>query len=88
MSNSIKTLQPEAVWYNFHSLTQVPRPSKKEAQIIAFMKNFGEKLGLETIVDKVGNVVIRKPATPGMENRKGIILQSHLDMVQIGRAHV
>jgi dipeptidase D len=81
MSNSIKTLQPEAVWYNFHSLTQVPRPSKKEAQIIAFMKDFGEKLGLETIVDKVGNVVIRKPATPGMENRKGIILQSHLDMV-------
>lgn len=81
MSNSIKTLQPEAVWHNFHSLTQVPRPSKKEAQIIAFMKNFGESLGLETIVDKVGNVIIRKPATQGMENRKGVILQSHLDMV-------
>lgn len=54
---------------------------KKEERIIEFMKNFGEKLGLETIVDEVGNVIIKKPATPGMENRKGIILQGHLDMV-------
>ncbi len=81
MSNSILSLQPEAVWRHFHSLTQIPRPSKKEARIIEFMKNFGESLGLETIVDSIGNVIIKKPATPGMENRKGVILQSHLDMV-------
>ncbi|HLO91921.1 MAG TPA: aminoacyl-histidine dipeptidase [Lentimicrobium sp.] len=81
MSNQILSLKPEAVWKNFHSLTQIPRPSKKEAKIIEFMKNFGQSLGLETIVDGVGNVIIRKPATPGMENRKGVVLQSHLDMV-------
>jgi dipeptidase D len=81
MSNQILSLKPEAVWKNFHSLTQIPRPSKKETRIIEFMKQFGEKLGLETIVDHVGNVIIKKPATPGMENRKGVILQSHLDMV-------
>lgn len=81
MNNQILSLKPEAVWKNFHSLTQIPRPSKKEARIIEFMKNFGESLGLETIVDGVGNVIIRKPATPGMENRKGVVLQSHLDMV-------
>lgn len=81
MSNQILNLEPKAVWKNFHSLTQIPRPSKKEARIIEFVKNFGLSLGLETIVDEVGNVIIRKPATPGMENHKGIILQSHLDMV-------
>lgn len=81
MSEQILGLQPEAVWKNFHSLTQIPRPSKKEARIIEFMKDFGQKLGLETIVDGVGNVIIRKPATPGMEDRKGVVLQSHLDMV-------
>jgi len=78
---SIKELQPKEVFENFYSLTQIPRPSKKEAQVIAFMKKFGEDLGLETIVDAAGNVIIRKPATPGYENRKGIILQAHLDMV-------
>lgn len=81
MSDQILRLQPEAVWRNFYSLTQIPRPSKKEARIIEFMKQFGESLGLETIVDAVGNVIIRKPATPGLENRKGVVLQSHLDMV-------
>lgn len=81
MSNSILNLKPASVWKHFYSLTQVPRPSKKEEKIIEFMKNFGESLGLETWVDEVGNVMIRKPATPGMENRKGIVLQSHLDMV-------
>lgn len=77
----IKDLQPNGIWRNFYNLTQIPRPSKKEAQVVAFVKKFGEDLGLETIVDEVGNVIIRKPATPGMENRKGIILQAHLDMV-------
>jgi dipeptidase D len=81
MNNKIADLEPKVLWKHFYSLTQIPRPSKKEGRIIEFMKNFGEKLGLETIVDHVGNVIIKKPATPGMENRKGIILQGHLDMV-------
>jgi dipeptidase D len=79
--SEIKNLNPQRVWKHFYSLTQIPRPSKKEAKVIEFMKNFGEGLGLETIVDHVGNVMIRKPATPGMENRMGIVFQGHLDMV-------
>ena len=81
MSKEIANLEPKALWKHFYSLTQIPRPSKKEAQVIEFMKKFGEDLGLETIVDEVGNVIIKKPATEGMEDRKGIILQGHLDMV-------
>lgn len=81
MSKEILNLEPKALWKNFYSLTQIPRPSKKEAQVIAFMKKFGEDLGLETLVDEAGNVIIKKPATEGMEDRKGIILQGHLDMV-------
>jgi dipeptidase D len=81
MSNSIKNLAPERVWKHFYSLTQIPRPSKNEAAVIEYVKNFGLGLGLETIVDQVGNVIIRKPATSGMENRQGVILQGHLDMV-------
>ena len=81
MSNEITNLEPKQVWKNFYSLTQVPRPSKKEGKIIQFMKEFGEKLNLETKVDSTGNVVIRKPATPGMEKRKTVTLQTHLDMV-------
>lgn len=79
--SEIKNLNPQRVWKHFYSLTQIPRPSKKEAKVIEFMKNFGEGLGLETIVDGAGNVIISKPATPGMENRKGIVFQGHLDMV-------
>ena len=79
--STIKDLEPGLVWNNFYSLTQIPRPSKKEAKVIAFMKKWGEDHGLETIVEECGNVIIRKPATPGMENRKGVILQAHLDMV-------
>jgi dipeptidase D len=59
----------------------VPRPSKKEQRVIKFMKDFGASLGLQTIEDEVGNVIIKKPATPGMEDRKAIVMQSHLDMV-------
>ena len=81
MSNEILQLDPKALWKNFYSLTQIPRPSKHEDQIREFIYNFGKNLGLETIQDEVGNVIIRKPATPGMENRKGVILQGHLDMV-------
>lgn len=77
----IKELQPQIIWKNFSAINAVPRPSKKEEKIIEFVKNFGENLGLETIVDEVGNVIIKKPATPRMENRKPVVLQSHLDMV-------
>ncbi len=69
------------MWNYFHEITQIPRPSKKEQRIIDYMKEFGKKHGLETTVDKVGNVIIRKPATKGMEDRKGVIFQTHLDMV-------
>ncbi|OQY04540.1 MAG: cytosol nonspecific dipeptidase [Bacteroidetes bacterium 4572_117] len=81
MKNDIAKIKPEIVWKNFYQLTQIPRPSKKEGKAIEFVKQFGEKLGLETIVDHVGNVIIKKPATKGLENRKGIILQGHVDMV-------
>lgn len=78
---TIRQLEPLALWNNFADLNEVPRPSKQEERAIAFMKAFGERIGLETIVDDVGNVVIKKPATPGMENRKTVVLQGHLDMV-------
>ncbi len=81
MSNQILNLEPKAVWKNFYSLTEIPRPSKKEERVIEFMKNFGLSLGLKTIVDETGNVMIFKPATPGMEKHKGVVLQAHLDMV-------
>jgi len=81
MSNDIINLNPKAVWKHFYSLTQIPRPSKHEKAVVDFVIKFGKENGLETIVDEVGNVVIRKPATPGIENRKGIILQGHLDIV-------
>lgn len=77
----INQLEPKSVWNNFSNLNAVPRASKKEEQVIAFMMDFGQKLGLETFSDTIGNVIIRKPATKGMENRKMVTLQSHLDMV-------
>lgn len=79
--SKVTDLEPKAIWKHFHSLTQIPRPSKKEGRIITFMKEFGEGLGLETLVDEVGNVIIRKPATPGCEHMRGVVLQAHLDMV-------
>lgn len=79
--SEIKNLKPTEIWKNFYELTRIPRPSKREAEVIAYMKKFGEGLGLETIVDEVGNVIIKKPATKGMENRKTLVLQGHLDMV-------
>lgn len=78
---TIKNIQPTAIWKNFDALNAVPRPSKKEEKVIEFMLNFGKNLNLETIQDRVGNVIIKKPATPGMENRKTVVIQSHLDMV-------
>lgn len=81
MNQEILALEPKLLWKNFSELNAVPRPSKKEERVIAFMKDFGQKLGLETFEDEVGNVVIKKPATPGMESRMPIVMQSHLDMV-------
>lgn len=81
MNEEIRSLVPNNLWNKFADLNEVPRPSKKEERVIEFIKNFGNKLNLETIVDKVGNVIIKKPATSGMENKKAVVLQSHLDMV-------
>lgn len=78
---TIKDLAPSLVWKNFYALTQIPRPSKKEAKAVEYLYQFGKSLGLETIKDGTGNIIIRKPATPGMEDRKGVILQGHIDMV-------
>ena len=81
MESLIRKLQPISIWNHFSDLNAVPRPSKKEERIIEFMVNFGKKLMLETIVDGVGNVIIKKPATKGFENKKTVVMQSHLDMV-------
>ena len=79
--STILSLNPKAVWKHFHALTQIPRPSGHIEEITKYLVKFGKDLGLESFVDNIGNVVIRKPATPGMENRKGVILQGHMDMV-------
>ena len=81
MNKQVAKLEPSIVWTHFEQLNAVPRPSKQEERVIQFMRDFGESLGLETIVDSVGNVIIKKPATTGMEDRQTVILQSHLDMV-------
>lgn len=77
----IRKLEPRNVWNNFHSLTQIPRPSGHTQKVADFLVKFGKNLGLESFKDECGNVIIRKPATPGMEGRKGIVLQAHMDMV-------
>lgn len=81
MSAEIKNLAPQNVWSCFYELTQIPRPTGHMEAVTAYLVNYGKKLGLETIQDQVGNVLIRKPATPGYENKKTVILQGHLDMV-------
>ncbi len=81
MNSPIKTLEPISIWSHFADLNAVPRPSKKEERVIQFMMDFGKNLNLETFKDNAGNVVIKKPATTGMENRKTVVLQGHLDMV-------
>ena len=81
MSNEIRNLEPKIIWNHFADLNAIPRPSKKEEQVIEFMMNFGKNLHLETFTDSVGNVIIKKPATKNFEDRKTIVLQSHLDMV-------
>ena len=79
--STILSLAQKNVWKLFYSLTQIPRPSGHMEKVTDFLMNFGKGLGLESFVDGAGNVIIRKPATPGMENRKGVILQAHMDMV-------
>lgn len=81
MSTTVRHLEPHHLWNHFADLNAVPRPSKKEERVIEFMRKFGESLGLPTQVDAIGNVIIKKPATKGMEGRQTVILQGHLDMV-------
>lgn len=78
---TIKDLEPKIVWKNFYGLTQVPRPSKHEEKAIEYLYKWGKDHGIETIKDETGNIIMRKPATPGYENRRGVILQGHMDMV-------
>ncbi len=81
MNQEILQLQPSNVWKYFYEICQIPHPSKKEEKIIAFILEIGKKLGLETLKDDVGNVLIRKPATHGKENITPVVFQSHVDMV-------
>ena len=81
MQNNIRSQEPSILWNHFSDLNNVPRPSKKEERVVRFMIDFGKKLGLETKLDAIQNVLIKKPATKGYENRKTVVLQSHLDMV-------
>ena len=81
MSAEIKNLSPQPVWGYFYDLTQIPRPTGHMEAVTRFMVAFGKGLGLETLQDEVGNVLIRKPASPGMEGHKTVTMQSHLDMV-------
>ncbi|MEI6174169.1 MAG: aminoacyl-histidine dipeptidase [Bacteroidota bacterium] len=81
MSNNIEQLKPDRLWYYFLEICKIPRPSKKEEKIASYIRNFALKHELECNVDEAGNVLIRKPASPGYENRQSVILQSHLDMV-------
>ena len=79
--SEIKNLKPACIWKNFYALTQVPRPSGHLEKIQQFLLDFAAQVGVEAFKDSAGNIVMRKPATPGMENHKGVILQAHMDMV-------
>jgi dipeptidase D len=76
-----KELKPAAVFEQFSKINEIPRPSKHEEKMIEYLGNWGKSRGLDTQIDETGNVIIRKPSTPGMEDRKSVILQSHMDMV-------
>ena len=77
----IHELNPQIVWKNFYGLTQIPRPSKHEEKVRDYLLKWGEEHGVEVFSDETGNIIFRAPATPGMENRRGVILQGHMDMV-------
>ena len=81
MNKCICTLEPKAIWENFYKLTQVPRPSNHEEKAREFVMNWAKENGIHAEMDEAHNILLSKPATPGMENRKGVILQGHLDMV-------
>ncbi|NJD61168.1 MAG: aminoacyl-histidine dipeptidase [Deltaproteobacteria bacterium] len=81
LEDAYQNMAPKDVWKRFYDMTQIPRRSLHEEKVRAYLVSFGNGLGLQTIVDNVGNVLIRKAPTPGMENRKGVILQAHMDMV-------
>ena len=81
MSQAVAQLEPRALWSQFAALNAIPRPSKHEERVVEWVLTFGKSRGLETLQDEVGNVLIKKPATPGMESRTTVVLQSHLDMV-------
>jgi dipeptidase D len=86
LGEAVADLAPRAVWEHFFRLTQIPRPSRREERVSDFLGQFGRGLGLETEMDEVGNVLIRKPATPGFEARQGVVLQAHMDMVPVKAA--
>ena len=79
--NEIEKLKPTCIWRNFYALTQIPRPSGHVEKIQQYLLDFAKKVGVEAFQDPAGNIVMRKPATPGMENRKCITMQAHMDMV-------
>lgn len=81
MTKTIQELEPKALWNYFHGFNQIPRPSKHEEKAVEFVVNFAKEHQLEYVVDEVSNVIVRKKATPGMEHKKGVIMQAHLDMV-------
>jgi len=81
MSNEINKLHPEKLWYYFSEILKIPRPSKNEGKVLKYIFEFGKLHNLETLQDETGNILIRKPATRGMENLKSVVLQSHVDMV-------
>ncbi len=79
--SEIRNLKPESLWRNFDELTQVPRPSGHLEKVQQFLLDFAKRVGVEAFQDPARNIVMRKPATEGMENRKTVILQAHMDMV-------
>ncbi len=87
-NEAVRALEPQAIWNHFADLNAIPRASKKEAQVTQFIKTFGEKLGLPTYVDEIGNVIIKKPGSKGKEHAAAVVLQSHLDMVHQKNADV
>ena len=88
MNPDIASLEPKEIWSNFSRLNAVPRASKKEEAVRQFIKNFGRDLNLDIEEDEVGNILIRKPASPGMSERKTVVMQAHLDMVHQKNADI
>lgn len=79
--SEIKNLKPECIWRNFHALTQVPRPSGHLEKIQEYLLDFAKQAGVEAFKDEADNIIMKKPASPGMENAKTVLLQAHMDMV-------